>query len=324
MYTKRFKPKRVKHKNKFIREPNLQTRKLYESISHKLGKPRFQVKPSPYMRDWKPVSRKRNWRLDISDSPIPRTLGICIMCHGAIGYLGKTPIVDVPDGITLHKKNLGGCGEKSYGLYKIVEYPLTVKVVKNLWEGTKIKPPPPPPQKDVSSTVEKYVNDCTRSTLTHFDSCIDIPSYKYFASKYIPDQSFSCQMFSGPQFYSKRYSFAPYTTELITYTNNYIMFTYLSSTSYKTINIVTCSQAELDDFFGTTKDPITIAFMKTKQERIDNSKKIPPINFKLTTEDIFELIKHAQQALDITNVNMLDLSCNEYSGTFVRDPKIGF
>lgn len=76
MYTKRFKPKRFKHANKFIREPNLQTRKLYESISQKLGRPTFQVKPPIYMRDWKPVSRKRNWRLDEfdSDSPTPRTL----------------------------------------------------------------------------------------------------------------------------------------------------------------------------------------------------------------------------------------------------------
>ena len=296
MYTKRFKPKRI-HSN-----VNVQTRKLYDSISHKLGKPTFQVKPPPYMRDWKPISRKRDWRLDTV-----RNLGICIMCHGNIGYNSTHPILDIPDRVTIHKKNLGGCGNQSYGLYKLKEYVGTVNQVKDTSKPI-----------NISHKVKQYVDDYTTATLTHFDRCIDKPSYNKFASVYIENPFPSCEMFHGPRFYSKLYTFKPYETKTITYTNNYIMFIYLHSSGlYKRINIVTCTQDELNDFFGDVDAPITTEFMKTKQDRIQKKR------LTLSTEDIFKLIEHARDTLDITNVNILDLSCNTHK-PFRRNPDIGY
>ena len=315
MYTKRFKPKR-----KIRANINVQTRKLYESISHKLGKPTFQFNPSymhnwsPISRksDWQPISRKRDWRLEVSPE---RTLGICIMCHGSIGYNKTHPIIDVPDGINLIKKNLGGCGNFSYGIYKIDFALKGSPAVTNLfrWKDTKISKPI-----DISDKVKLHVNEYTLKTLTNFDSCIDKQSYDEFVSTKIENPFPSCEIFHGPRFYSKIYSFAPYKTEMLTYTNNYIMFTYLSPSGVKSINIVTCTQDELNDFFETKDSPITTEFMKIKQDRIE--KKV----LKLTTENIFALIEHASESLGITNVNMLDLSCNTFRKPFRRNSYVGY
>ena len=292
MYSKSF-------KRKIRANTNVLTRKLYDSISHKLGRPKF-VKSSKYMRDWKPISRKRDWRLD---PPVVFTLGICIMCHGNIGYKGKHPIVNVPDGITLVKKNLGGCGNPSFGLYKI-KFGMIPLVSKPT---------------DISHKVKEYVNDSTLTTLTDFDRCVDKPSYDAFVSDKLSSPVPSCEIFHGPRFYSKLYSFKPYKSEYYTYTNNYIMFTCLSSSGlYKSINIVTCTQHELNDFFETVNAPITTDFMKLKKDR---EKKV----IKLTTEDIFKLIEHARDGpLSITNVNILDLSCNTSINEFKRNPDIGY
>lgn len=303
MYTKRF-------KRKIRPNTNVDTRKLYESISHKLGRTTFQpmreLKP---MRDWKPMSQKRNWRLDRLDSPV-RTLGICILCHGNIGYNGTHPIITIPDGITLIKKNLGGCGNPSYGLYKLTEH---VKPSANKWKGTTVSKPV-----DISDRVKEYVDVYTTTTLTHFDRCIDKQAYNEFASKKISNPSPSCEMFNGPQFYSKMYSFKPYESASYTYTNNYIMFKYLSPSGfYKSINIVTCTQDELNDFFQTMDAPITTEFMQMKKERMQKK-------FKLTTENIFSLIEHARDTLGITHVNILDLSCNTFHTKFTRNPDIGY
>ena len=305
MYTKRFKSKRNIRSN-----TNVATRKLYESISHKLGKPTFQVKPLKYMRDWQqPIFHKRDWRLDNHVS----TLGICIMCHGNIGYNGKHPIVNVPDRVTLIKKNLGGCGNPSYGLYKLTDY-YPRGTVLNGWEGTFLSKPT-----DISDKVKRYVDNYTTATLSHFDRCIDIPAYTKFESTRISNPSPSCEIFHGRQFYSKLYSFKPYESDKYTYTNNYIMFTYLSPSGfYKSINIVTCTQHELNDFFQSMNAPSTTEFIQTKKDKIKRLK------FKLTTEDIFALIEHARDSLGITNVNILDLSCNTSITPFIRDPSIGY
>ena len=314
MYTKRFKPKR-----KIRANTNVETRKLYENISRKLGRPTFPMREWQPMREWKPmrewqpISRKRDWRVD---SPVRITLGICIMCHGNIGYRGEHPIIDIPVGVTLIKKNLGGCGNPSYGLYQLTDYLQGIPVSR--WYGTKVSRPV-----DISDRVKRYVDDSTMSTLTHFDTCIDVPAYNAFVSTKISNPFPSCEIFYGPQLYSKLYSFKPYLSEKqnYTYTNNYIMFNYLSPSGfYKSINIVTCTQDDLNDFFQTMDHPITIQFMKLKQERQSSEK------FKLTTEDIFALIEHARDELGITHVNMLDLSCNTSSikKPFRRNPKVGY
>ena len=304
MYTKRVKPKR-----KIYANTNVDTRKLYESISRKLGRPTLPIRDWQPMRDWQPISRKRDWRLD----PPVRTLGICIMCHGNIGYRGEHPIIDSPVGVTLIKKNLGGCGNQSYGLYQLTEYLQGVPV--SPWHGTKLSRPV-----DISDRVKRYVDDYTMTTLTHFDTCIDVPSYNAFVSTKISNPFPSCEIFYGPRFYSKLYSFKPYVSEKqnYTYTNNYIMFKYLSPSGfYKSINIVTCTQDDLNDFFQTMNHPITTAFMQLKQERSQGI-------FKLTTEDIFALIEYARDTIGITHVNMLDLSCNTFKNTFPRNPEVGY
>ena len=260
MYTKRFKPKR-----KIRANTNVATRKLYENISRKLGRPTLPMREWQPMRDWQPISRKRDWRVD---SPVRITLGICIMCHGKIGYRGAHPIVDIPVGVTLIKKNLGGCGNQSYGLYKLTDY-LQGTTAKSGWHGTRLSKP-----LDISDRVKRYVDDSTMSTLTHFDRCIDVPAYNAFVSTKISNPLPSCEIFYGPQLYSKVYSFKPYENEThtITYTNNYIMFKYLSPSGfYKTINIVTCTQDELNDFFKTMNNPITTNFLKDKEVKHLNS-----------------------------------------------------
>ena len=203
--------------------------------------------------------------------------------------------------------------EISFALYKLTEYAHQgPPPVANRWKGTKLGRP-----KDISDRVKLYVDDLTMTTLNHFDRCIDIPSYNAFVSTKISNPSPSCESFHGPQFYSKLYSFKPYENETITYTNNYIMFRYLSTSGfYKTINIVTCTQDDLNEFFQTMNAPSTTEFMRTIQER---SKLL-----KLTTENIFALIEHARDALGITNVNILDLSCNTSIHQFIRNPDIGY
>jgi hypothetical protein len=306
MYTKRFKPKR-----KIRANTNVDTRKLYENISRKLGRPTLPMRDWKPMRDWQPISRKRDWRVE---NPV-RTLGICIMCHGNIGYRGAHPIVDIPVGVTLIKKNLGGCGNQSYGLYKLTDY-LQGTTAKSGWHGTKFSRPV-----DISDRVKRYVDDSTMTTLSHFDRCIDTPSYNAFVSTKISNPSPSCETFHGPRFYSKLYSFKPYLSEKknYTYTNNYIMFNYLSPLGfYKSINIVTCTQDDLNDFFQTMDAPSTTNFMQLKQQRQRSEK------FKLTTEDIFALIEYARDTIGITHVNMLDLSCNTSIKPFRRNPDVGY
>ena len=327
MSSKSFKPKRKIRPS--INVPT-QTRKLYENISriigkpitriigkpitHVIGKPIFNAKTSRLMRSYnpKPISYKRNWRLD--ESPVIRTLGICMMCHGNIGYSKMHPIVDVPLGVTIHKKNIGSFGKCSYGLFKAKDYARYNPVSISKWQGSAVAP-----LKDISVAIQAYVADETLSTLTNFDKCVDKQRYDAFISAYSEPES-SCDFFEGQQFYSKMYSFKPFENKTITFNNNYIMFIYSPSPGiFKRVNLVTCTQEELDDFFGTTSS-VTSDFIKLKEERING----PVKRLKLTTENIFTLIEHARDTLQVADVNILDLSCNLYSGNLVRDPRIGY